>query len=255
MNATTLEEHHGHDHDHSHEHDHEHEHEHLHGAACCGHDHSPGALRSRLLFVLAGAILLILSGLLRWWRPAQPELASLAALVGAVLTAIPILGDAIRGLLSREAENTEFYMNQFITLAVLACFGSGLYVTAGVVAVILVLGHVLEDRSMLGTNAAIESLLHLSRACARRLRDGQEETVDAESLRSGDRVRVRPGDTVPADGRVVSGWSTVNQASITGESLPVEVGEGINVFAGTSNLTGLIEVKVTKTGAETVLDE
>ncbi len=246
MNATAIEEHHHHD-------EAAHDHEHLHGPACCGHDHSEGGLRLRLLFVFCGAVFLILSGLLRWLRPEQPELASAAAMAGAVLAAIPILRDALRGLFSREADNTEFYMNQFITLAVLACFASGLYVTAGIVAVILLLGHVLEDRSMLGTNAAINSLLHLARASARRVRGGEEELVDAESLRAGDRVRIRPGDTVPADGCVLSGWSTVNQATITGEALPVEVGEGANIFAGTSNLTGLIEMEVTKTGANTVL--
>ena len=85
------------------------------------------------------------------------------------------------------------------------------------------------------------------------MRNGVEEEVDAESLGEGEIVRVRPGDTMPADGLVLSGFSTVNQATITGESLPVEVEAGATVFAGTSNLTGLIEIKVTKTGTQTVL--
>jgi Cd2+/Zn2+-exporting ATPase len=207
----------------------------------------------RLLFVIAGGACLLLSGILHWLRGDQVEMADAWGVIGAVLAAIPILADALKGLMARNADNGAFYMNQFITLAVLACFATGQYITAGVVAIVLLVGHILEDRSMLGTNEAIQSLLKLSRVSARRLRDGREEPVDTESLVPGDIVRMRPGDTIPSDGQVVSGCSTVNQASITGESMPVEVDIGSSVFAGTSNLTGVIEVKVSKTGEGTVL--
>ncbi|SRR5579862_3238553 len=221
--------------------------------ACCDHhDETEAGLKIRLAFVLCGLLCLILSGVLRWARPGQNDLAVFWGMIGAVVSAVPILRDAVKGLRAR-SENTEFYMNQFITLAVLACFVSGRYVTAGVVAIILLVGHILEDRSLLGTNEAINSLLKLSRVRARRVKDGREEEIDAESLEEGDVVRVRPGDTMPADGRVVSGFSTVNQSSITGESLPAEAGAGAAVFAGTSNLTGSLEVEVTKTGSHTVL--
>jgi Cd2+/Zn2+-exporting ATPase len=210
-------------------------------------------MKWRLTLVLLGGVCLILSGILRWVRPAQNDLAVTWSMLGAIITALPIFRDALLGFRSKAFANTEFYMNQFITLAVIACFVTQQYVVGGVVAIILLLGHILEDRSMLGTNEAINSLLHLSRVTARRLQDGVEEEVDAESLGEDDIVRVRPGDTMPADGLVLSGFSTVNQATITGESLPVEVETGATVFAGTSNLTGLIEVRVTKTGTQTVL--
>jgi Cd2+/Zn2+-exporting ATPase len=234
--------------------DHEYEGEHLRGCLGeCGHDHSESGMKWRLTLVLLGGVCLILSGTLRWLRPAQNDLAVTWSMLGAIITALPIFRDALLGFRSKAFANTEFYMNQFITLAVIACFVTQQYVVGGVVAIILLLGHILEDRSMLGTNEAINSLLHLSRVTARRLQDGVEEEVDAESLGEGDIVRVRPGDTMPADGLVLSGFSTVNQATITGESLPVEVEAGTTVFAGTSNLTGLIEVRVTKTGTQTVL--
>jgi Cd2+/Zn2+-exporting ATPase len=240
-------------HDHSH-HEHDHEGEHLRGGLGeCGHDHSETGMKWRLTLVLLGGVCLILSGILRWLRPAQADLAITWSMLGAIITALPIFRDALLGFRSKAFANTEFYMNQFITLAVIACFVTQQYVVGGVVAIILLIGHILEDRSMLGTNEAINSLLHLSRVSARRVRDGVEEEVDAESLGENEIVRVRPGDTMPADGLVLSGFSTVNQATITGESLPVEVEAGANVFAGTSNLTGLIEVKVTKTGTQTVL--
>ncbi len=82
-------------------------------------------------------------------------------MLGAIITALPIFRDALLGFRSKALANTEFYMNQFITLAVIACFVTQQYVTGGVVAIILLLGHILEDRSMLGTNEAINSLLHL----------------------------------------------------------------------------------------------
>jgi Cd2+/Zn2+-exporting ATPase len=174
-------------------------------------------------------------------------------MIGALLAATPILFDAFAGLRSRNADNNEFYMNQFITLAVIACFASGQYITGGVVAIVLLVGHIFEDRSMLGTNEAIQSLIKLSGVSARRLVNDTEELVDAESLEQGNIVRVRPGDTIPADGTVLSGFTTVDQASITGESIPAEIGPDASVFAGTSNLTGLIEIKVAKTGAQTIL--
>jgi Cd2+/Zn2+-exporting ATPase len=229
-------------------------HHHNHSSGGCEHhDHGEAGLQRRLLFVIVGAVFLLLGAILQWLRPGEKDLAVAWAMGGAVLTSIPIVLDAWRGLWASRSDNNSFYMNQFVTLAVFACFATGQYFTAGIVAIVLLVGHILEDRSMLGTNEAIDRLVHLARATARRLRDGREEEVDAEDLSEGDRVRVRPGDTLPADGTVVAGFSTVNQASITGESLPAEAGSGTSVFAGTVNLTGVLEVEVTRTGSKTVL--
>ncbi len=174
-------------------------------------------------------------------------------MIGATLGALPIVRDTLAGLQSKASANTDFYMNQFMTLAVLVCIASGNYFTGGIVAVVLIVGHILEDRSMLGASEAIDSLMNLSRTRARRIVEGREDEIDAERLGAGDRIRVRPGDIIPADGVVRVGHSSVNQASITGEAFPVEVGEGGTVFAGTTNLTGMMEVEVTRTGRQTVL--
>ncbi len=219
----------------------------------CGHAHGGSELKKRLFFVASGGVCLLIGALLRWMRPDQAEVTAAWEMLGAILTSIPIFADALAGLKNWQNDAGEFYLNQFITIAVLACFASGHYVTAGIVAIVLIVGHIFEDRSILGTNEAIANLLDLSRLRARRIREGEEEWVDTESLLPGDKVRLRAGDTIPADGRVTSGDSTVDQASITGESIPVEVEPGASVFAGTSNLTGLIEMEVTKTGKLTVL--
>lgn len=210
-------------------------------------------LQRRLTLVLAGAALLVASGALSWARPAQREVAAIAAMAGAVVVALPIMVDAASSLRARGFAATKFYMDQYITLAVLACLAAGQYVTGGIVAIILVVGQVLEERSVLGMREALDKLGQYSKTRARRLRDGAEEEVDAADLQAGDRVRVRPGDTIPADGRVVTGVSSVNQANITGESMPAEVEPGSEVFAGTANLTGAFEFEVKEAGDRTVL--
>ena len=216
-------------------------------------DHNESELKEHLSFVYAAAICLVIGGGIHFLRPDQTEISALWSMLGAALSAIPIILETLEGAHSKAAENTEFYSNQFILLAVAACFVTGQYVTGGLVAIILMVGHVFEDRSMLGVNEAINSLTNLSRARGRRLVNGIEEEVDAELLREGDIIRLRPGDTIPADGTVISGHSTVNQANITGESLPIEICERANIFAGTTNLTGMVEAAVTKAGEETVL--
>ncbi len=239
-------------HEHAHEAQAHKPHHHLIDDACCHHG-DDSTLRFRLGLVLLGALCLCVDGLVRVLRPDQQDLATVWAMIGTLIVATPVLWDAIRGLKSEGFAATKFYMDQFITLAVVACFAIGQYVTGGVVAIILVIGQVLEERTMLGAQEALDRLAKLSKVRARRLRNGVEEEIDSDQLARGDRVRVRPGDTVPADGRVISGHSTINQATITGESIPVEAESGDEVFAGTSNLTGSIEVEVTKTGDQTVL--
>ena len=210
-------------------------------------------LQRRLALVLAGAALLVAGGVLGWARPLQREVASFAAMLGAVIVALPIMIDAVKSMRARGFAATKFYMDQYITLAVLACLAAGQYVTGGIVAIILVVGQVLEERSVLGMREALDKLGQYSKTRARRVRAGAEEEVDAADLLPGDRVRVRPGDTVPADGRVLSGASSIDQARITGESLPADVETGSEVFAGTSNLTGVFEFEVKEAGDRTVL--
>jgi Cd2+/Zn2+-exporting ATPase len=212
-------------------------------------------LRQKLFFVFGSAICLIIGAVVRWVYPERVEIAAGWSMIGALSTAIPIFGEVLEGIHHTKGdERSEFYINQFIMLAVLACIVTGQYVTGGIVGIILVVGHVLEERSMLGSNEAIDRLLNLSRVVARRLKsDGGIEEIDADLLKEGDTVRIRPGDAFPADGTVIAGCSTANQANITGESFPVEIATGCPVFAGTTNLTGMIDVTVTKAGDNTLL--
>ena len=210
-------------------------------------------LKRRMTLVFMAAALILASTIITWTKAGSEEVAGMLALVGALIVTLPIVWDVLHALRSRGFAATQFFMDQFIVLAVAACLASGRYVTGGIVATILIVGQILEERSVIGVREAVASLLKLSRVRARRLLNGEERDVDAESLTEGDLVRVRPGDTVPADGVVVKGHSTIDQSSITGESLPVDVEEGTEVFAGTTNQSGLLEVRVAQSGNETVL--
>lgn len=199
---------------------------------------------------------LILNSYLAGWLyeghlpPDERIISSLCAFAGAVLLAIPLFLPVIRKLLTGRMEHD---IGEMAALAILACFAIGAYAEAGIVAFFLMLAELLETRTALGARAAVEELIRLTPKDARRLRDGREETVPVTSLRVGEAVRIRPGENIPTDGRIRVGESTINQASVTGESLPIDKLVGDEVFAGTVNLTGMIEVEVTRVGQDTTL--
>ncbi len=230
---------HDHDHDHDHGHDHEHHHDHDHG-----HEHMPVHLPQTLL----GLILVLNSFVLEWVFEKGNRVAGLSAMAGAIVLAYPIImvsfKDLRKGTLS---------INELVTIAVLAAFASGDYQTAGVVAFFMLLGEIIETRTADGARASIESLIKLTPTKARRVKGSQEEEVAAKDLAVGDVIRVRPGDNVAADGVIATGQGTLNQANITGESLPVDKKPGDEVFAGTINLTGVLEIRVTRAGQDTTL--
>lgn len=171
------------------------------------------------------------------------------ALIGAVLLGTPLVWHAVKCLTHGHA-----HMEELVALAVVAAIALGEYQEAGIIAFFMVISNLIETRTALGARASIESLLRLTPDKAHRMdASGVESLVEAAALRPGDMIRVRPGDNIPADGEVVSGESTVNQANITGESLPVDKVIGQEVFGGTSNLTGMLDIRVTKAGGDTTL--
>lgn len=174
----------------------------------------------------------------------------LVAGVGALLLALRIiwhaLGNLIRG---------QMHMDELVALAIVAAFATHDYRAAGVIGFFLLIAEVVETRTAIGARASIEELIRLTPKTARLITDDGEREVQAASLAKGQRIRVRPGDNIPADGRVISGDSSVNQANITGESLPVDKRPGEPVFSGTTNLTGALEIEVTKVGSETTLGQ
>jgi Cu+-exporting ATPase len=126
--------------------------------------------------------------------------------------------------------------------------------SAVVVTVLVLLGQVLELKARGQTSAAIKALLKLAPKTARRVREGNvEEDVPLDEIRSGDLVRVRPGEKLPVDGIVVDGQSSVDESMITGEPLPVEKETGSSVIAGTINGTGALLMRAERVGTDTLL--
>jgi Cd2+/Zn2+-exporting ATPase len=144
-------------------------------------------------------------------------------------------------------------MNVLMTISVVGAAILGEWSEGALVVVLFSIGTTLQAITFDRTRGAIRSLLDLTPQVARVVRDGVEATIAVSSLAPGDVVRVRPGERLPADGKVVEGFSAVNQAPITGESMPVERTAGDEVFAGTLNGSGTLDVRVTKPSSQSML--
>jgi Cd2+/Zn2+-exporting ATPase len=146
-----------------------------------------------------------------------------------------------------------FDMHVLMTVAVIGALAIGEWLEGATVVFLFALAQYLESRSMDRARRAIRALMDLTPQTAAVLRSSGEQRVAAESVRIGERIRVRPGEKLPLDGRVVAGDSDVNQAPITGESLPVEKRPGDEVFAGSINGHGALEVETTRLARDTTL--
>ena len=209
------------------------------------------SLGARLAVSMIAGGCLVLSGAIRYFSPSQHDVADLVAGVAALLVAVPTFQAAWRSI---RAPDLHGVVDQLVALAVLGAWASGNLVTAALLPLVMTLGHILEERSLLGSQEAIRALTRLTHGSARRVSLQQQiEEVSAQELRPGDLVDVRAGDVVPADGSVESGSSSVDLASITGESVPVEVEPGSEVLNGSINLNGHLRVRITRVGAETTL--
>jgi heavy metal translocating P-type ATPase len=208
------------------------------------------AARQLTLAMLALGLLAL--GLVwRWLSPEQTGVSQLLLGFASLLVAVPVMRSAWYSL---RYPSLHGITDQLIALAMLGAWATGDLLTAALLPIIMIFGHVLEERSVIGSQEAIHALGKLTRSQARKiLADGSIVEVDNGTLMAGDRVEVRAGDRVPADGRVLSGQASLDTASITGESVPMEVGVGMQVFGGAINLDGLLRIEVTRTGHESTL--
>jgi heavy metal translocating P-type ATPase len=200
--------------------------------------------------MLAGGLLAVAIAQQRWGPPELSEIADLIAALAACVVAIPIFVAALRGVLVMDPNS---FGDQLVALATLAAMATGSFVTATLIPVIMSLGHFLEERSILGAQAAIEGLHALRARQATLVTPEGEREVDPQSVQTGDLLLVRPGELIAADGEVVQGQSSVDQSSITGESVPVDLGPPAVAYAGSLNLSGVLQIRVTRTGSHTTL--
>ncbi len=133
-----------------------------------------------------------------------------------------------------------------ISIGILAAIFIGESFAAGEVAWIMALGEILEDRTFAKTKTSIQNLMSLVPTMARRIINDTEEEIPAEEIKQGDIIRILPGEQIPVDGKVIAGNTSVNQAILTGESLPVDKTLNDEVFCGTLNMHGSIDIVCTK---------
>ena len=169
-----------------------------------------------------------------------------AAWVAIILCGTPIIMEAFIGLV------TEFDIKAdvLVSIALLASVMIGEDFAAGEVAFIMQIGGLLEELTVAKARAGIEKLVHLTPQTARVISDAGEEIIAAEKVRKDALLRVLPGETIPVDGVIVKGETSVNQAVLTGESLPVDKGVGDEVSSGTVNQFGAFEMRATRVGED-----
>lgn len=200
-----------------------------------------GGTKKGIALLAIGGIALVCS--LLKWQPLPFDLAWIAV----VLCGVPIVLEAVVGLVTV----FDIKADVLVSLALIASVCIGEIFAAGEVAFIMQLGGLLEELTVAKARAGIEKLVHLTPQTARVLApDGTETVVPAEQVQVGDTLRVLPGESVPVDGVIRSGRTSINQTVITGESLPVDKGPGDEVLSGTVNQFGAFEMCATKVGAD-----
>ncbi|MDK4743689.1 heavy metal translocating P-type ATPase [Rhizobium sp. CNPSo 3464] len=238
--------------DHSHgSHDH-HAHHH-------GHMLSTGLLTAKekqaaalqLTLAMIALSLLALGIAWRWFASDEEGVSQVLLAVASLIVAVPVVRS---GWHSLRHPSLHGITDQLIALAMLAAWATGDLLTAALLPIIMIFGHVLEERSVIGSKEAMEALARLTRSHARLITpEGGTLEVDNVALKPGDLVEVRAGDRIPADGRVRVGEASLDTAPITGESVPLEVSTGMDVFGGAINLDGRLEIEVTHIGEDSTL--
>ena len=193
-----------------------------------------------ILFLIVSGISLLVSFL-------EPEgVVFDTAWIAIILCGIPIIKEATEGLVTR----FDIKADVLVSLALIASVIIGEIFAAGEVAFIMQIGSLLEELTVARARAGIEKLVHLTPLTARKILNGQEIILPAKEVAVNDILRVLPGETIPVDGVILSGETSVNQAVMTGESLPVDKGPGDEVSSGTVNQFGSFDMKASRVGED-----
>ncbi len=227
-------------------HGHAHVHDDPAGAACCSHHEIQ--IERWIIWAMIGGVLVLVGTIASVIEGIPAAVSAIPAALGALCLSVPMFIAAVK-----ELRTGQYSSSTLAAIAIAAAIAIGKYVAAGWLAFILVVFGLLVRRSASGAQRAIADLVNLTPDAARLVEGDAERDIRVDQVRVGMVVRVRPGENLPVDGRIVSGRTTINQASLTGESAPVEVQVGDMVYAGTSNLTGGIDIGVTQVGENTTI--
>ena len=168
-----------------------------------------------------------------------------------IISGIPMLLLALTRLIREKWISSAL----LIAIAMVASLLIGEIFAAGEVAWIMALGALLEDWTVERAKKGLRNLINLTPQTGRRIRDGVEEVIPVDDIKLGDTLRILPGESVPVDGEIISGTSSLDQSIMTGESLPVDKEVGDEVFCGTMNMYGAIDIKATSLGENSSLQK
>ena len=280
------EHHHGHEHEHGHEHDHDHEkedscsdescdcHDHDHdeddvnislcGCPDCADDDGDGdedeeellaegkpLIANRPIQIILSSGILFVLGHVFEWLSFSPTIVTITYMIGAIIAGYEIAILAYKSLVNNHTIGPAMLM----CIACVASFIIGHPEEGAAVTFLYYIAEFLEDYAELRAKRSIKSLVEIAPDTARVKVGDKEEIKNVDEVNIGDTVIVKPGDKVPLDGEVISGSSSINQASITGESVPVLKEVGDNVFSGTVNEDGYLEIKVTTEAKDSVISK
>ncbi|MBR7190188.1 MAG: cadmium-translocating P-type ATPase [Oscillospiraceae bacterium] len=200
-------------------------------------------LTSAFALISAVSIILSITGVLKDVLPVDIAWAAI------ILCGVPILVGAFRGVVFEH----DIKADVLVAMALVASVVTGEFFAAGEVALIMQIGSLLEDYTSGKARESIEKLIRLSPQKARVIRDGEECEVPVEEIRVGDMIRVLAGETIPADGTITEGETTVDQSVMTGESIPVDKGTGDTVSSGTVNRFGTFLMRADRESGDSAL--
>ena len=176
------------------------------------------------------------------------------AWISVIISGIPLLYLAIWRIIYNKGI-AKISSALLISIAMIAAIAIGDLFASGEVAFIMAIGAILEDMTTNRARKGLKKLVDIAPKTARRVVGGHDELVPPEEIAIGDTVRILPGESIPVDGRIISGTTSVDQTIMTGESLPIDKEEGDEVFAGTINLYGAIDIEAEKTCSDSSLEK
>ncbi|WP_295726793.1 cation-translocating P-type ATPase [uncultured Methanobrevibacter sp.] len=268
---------HGHEHNHEHGHEHDHGHEHNHGDEdvdislcgcpdCADDEDDPGddnndddellaegkplIVNRPIQIIISSGILFVLGHVFEWLS-FSPTVITITYMLGAIIAGYEIAISAYNSLVKKHTIGPAMLM----CIACVASFLIGHPEEGAAVTFLYYIAEFLEDYSEYKAKRSIKSLVEIAPDTARVKVGDKEEIKNVDEVNIDDVVIVKPGDKVPLDGEVISGSSSINQASITGESVPVLKNVGDHVFSGTVNEDGYLEVKVTTEAKDSVISK
>ena len=204
--------------------------------------------RRGFVFLGLSGMTLALSWILEWTGLGPPSLPAGFAIASLILGGYPIMKSAIQTLLIPDLN-----VDTLVSIAAISATAVGAYHEAAAVLFIMLLGESLEGVTVGKARKAISSLIQLSPKMAWVTRGGQEVQIPIEEVKPNEVIIVKPGERIPVDGKIISGCGSINQSTLTGESIPIEKGVGDKVYCGTINEAGSCEIEATQVAEDTKL--